>query len=801
MSARGEEAQGERQFGPYRLAQLLATGGMAEIHLAKTRGIEGFEKYVALKMIHPNFSSDEHFIQMLIDEAKISVQLQHVNIAHTFDLGRVGDTYYIAMEFVDGSDLFRILRRASEQDRYMPLETAVYIAKEVASGLDYAHRKRDAAGRSMGIVHRDVSPQNVLISHAGEVKIVDFGIAKATMRAKQTAVGVIKGKYYYMSPEQAWGDPLDHRTDIFSAGILLYEMLTGQMLYLEEDMTKLLEMVRRADIPPPSSKRREIPRELDRIVMRALAKKPDLRWQTAQDYATELERFLHAYAPDYTASRLATFVGEVMGPRAPAEPPPAARPPRAPAPPPPPTGAEGPRVTRGIERRSIVLSRSEFNDENSVIFNAAAGAMPGKPPRVSSSRDRLTTPHSLPPSARPLPQNRLTTPTGPAPAGRSSPPPTPRAADRATLPPVRPLAARLSAASARQPAGADPPTLDLGDDELVQLEPDAAEASRPGEGEGRAARPSGEDTADVREDPATHEPPADEDPTVIDVAGLAGRAREGTTRPMGAIQAEPPARPARSTPPAAPAARVSGPQPTLAAPETSGSSLPLVAPVEREEPEEPGRDGRSAARSVWPPRRPDAGLEDDGDDFFGLKIRGGLSRKQLLLGVFALAGVLGLGALGVAIFSPGQPRAFANVDVISIPPRARVLVDGEELGVTPLRLEQVATGRDFTLRVELPQHEPWERTERLTDTRHVKVVASLRPILGTLHVESTPVGAEVFVNNRSVGLTPLSRSDLSPFVDGTVEVRKQGYRPSRQPLEWKGGREVSLKLELAPGRD
>src|SRR6266568_3527876 len=263
----------DRQFGPYRLTQMIATGGMAEIHLAKTRGIEGFEKYVALKMIHPNFSSDDHFVQMLIDEAKISVQLQHTNIAHVFDLGKVGDTYYIAMEFVDGVDLFKILRKASEQDRYMPVETACYIAKEVCAGLDYAHHKRDPAGRSMGIVHRDVSPQNVIISHSGEVKLVDFGIAKATMRAKQTAVGVIKGKYYYMSPEQAWGDPIDHRSDIFSAGIVLYEMLTGQMLYLEEDMNKLLDMVRKAEIVPPSTKRPEVPRDLDRIVMRALAKK------------------------------------------------------------------------------------------------------------------------------------------------------------------------------------------------------------------------------------------------------------------------------------------------------------------------------------------------------------------------------------------------------------------------------------------------------------------------------------------------------------------------------------------------
>src|SRR5688572_27213455 len=200
MPARGpadDRSQGG-QFGPYRLVHQIATGGMAEIHLAKTRGIGGFEKYIALKMIHPNFSSDDHFIQMLIDEAKIAVQLQHVNIAQIFDLGRVSDTYYIAMEYVDGCDLYRLLRKASEQDVPMPVEVAVHVAKEVATGLDYAHRKRDAEGKALKIVHRDISPQNVLLSHAGEVKIVDFGIAKASSRARQTGVGVIKGKDYYM---------------------------------------------------------------------------------------------------------------------------------------------------------------------------------------------------------------------------------------------------------------------------------------------------------------------------------------------------------------------------------------------------------------------------------------------------------------------------------------------------------------------------------------------------------------------------------------------------------------------------
>jgi serine/threonine protein kinase len=350
---------GERQFGPYRLVQQIAVGGMAEIHLAKTHGIAGFEKYVVLKMIHPNFSQDHQFIQMLIDEAKITVQLQHVNIAQTFDLGKVGDTFYITMEYVDGADLYKLLRKTAELDRLFPIPVAAFIGKEVASGLDYAHRKRDHNGASLGIVHRDVSPQNILISYAGEVKLVDFGIAKATMRNRQTAAGVIKGKYYYMSPEQAWGEPLDHRTDIFSAGILLYETLTGQMLYLEEDLHKLLDMVRRAHIPPPSTLRKEIPAQLDTIVMRALAKRQEDRYQHAAELANDLERFLHSYAPVFTANKVAAWILEVLG--------------QAAAPTlmglsekPEPERDRG--ETRRLTREQLVQARSDFTDENSIIF-------------------------------------------------------------------------------------------------------------------------------------------------------------------------------------------------------------------------------------------------------------------------------------------------------------------------------------------------------------------------------------------------------------------------------------------------
>jgi serine/threonine protein kinase len=425
-------AVGERQFGPYRLIRQIAVGGMAEIHLAKTAGIAGFEKYVALKMIHPNFAEDDQFIQMLVDEAKIAVQLTHGNIAQTFDLGRVGDTYYITMEYVDGADLYKILRRASEQDLAMPLDVCAFIGKEISSALDHAHRKRDHQGKSLGIVHRDVSPQNVLVSYSGEVKLVDFGIAKATMKVRQTAVGVIKGKYYYMSPEQAWGDPIDHRSDIFSAGIVLYEMITGQMLYLEEDLHKLLEMARSAEIAPPSKLRRGVPPQLERIVMHALAKVPGERYQSAGDFATDLERFLHAYSPVFTAPKLSSLLRDVVGD---------------------PLQVPDDPDFENIEFRDGVMSthplddaevaraidRDSMRDENSVIFRmselekknraeASAGAAgppprPPSPPAPSSGRDRA--------HARPAPSS-------------GSPKLAPRVtrATDAVAPPARPVPAR-----------------------------------------------------------------------------------------------------------------------------------------------------------------------------------------------------------------------------------------------------------------------------------------------------------------------------------------------------------------------
>ncbi len=291
---------------------------MAEVYVAKTRGIGGFEKLVAIKLIHPRFSEDEHFVQMLVEEAKLSVLLTHANIGQTFDLGRIeGGPYFIVMEYIEGADAYKLQQRLAKEGGQLPLDIAAFIVAEVCQGLDYAHRKSDVRGAPLHIVHRDISPQNVLISFSGEVKIVDFGIAKAAMRGGETDVGVIKGKYYYMSPEQAWADPVDHRSDIFSTGVVLHELLTGEMLYQGSNLPELLDRVRKADIAPPSRRRPEVPPELDAIVMKALARHPSERYRSAHAFAQALTQFLHKTSPGFTPARLATlmsrlFAGELL---------------------------------------------------------------------------------------------------------------------------------------------------------------------------------------------------------------------------------------------------------------------------------------------------------------------------------------------------------------------------------------------------------------------------------------------------------------------------------------------------------
>ena len=299
------------QLGPYHLVRRLAVGGMAEVYLAKSTGVAGFEKLVALKVIHPNLATQPEFISMLVDEAKIAVQLSHPNIAQTFDLGRDGDTYYLAMEFIDGIDLFNLIRAASYAGMMMPFDACAFVGREVASALEHAHGKRDIQGELLGVVHRDIAPDNVLLSHDGAVKLVDFGIAKATVRATTTAAGTLKGKYTYMSPEQANGQPVDPTSDLYSTGVVLYEMLTGRPLYDELNPPLLLELIRQGAFVAPSRLRPDVPVALEKIVMRCLAPR-EFRYPDARELSHDLHRFLLDEAPTFVTGSLATLMREVL---------------------------------------------------------------------------------------------------------------------------------------------------------------------------------------------------------------------------------------------------------------------------------------------------------------------------------------------------------------------------------------------------------------------------------------------------------------------------------------------------------
>ncbi|HMF43612.1 MAG TPA: protein kinase [Polyangia bacterium] len=295
-------------FGKYYLLERINVGGMAEVFKAKTFGVEGFERLLAVKRILPNIAEDEEFITMFIDEAKIAVQLQHANIAQIFDLGKVDESFFIALEFVHGRDLRSIFDRMRNKGDSLPIAMACYVIMQVCEGLDYAHNKRDAQGRELNLVHRDISPQNVLIGYEGEVKLIDFGIAKAAGKASKTQAGILKGKFGYMSPEQVRGLPIDKRSDIFAVGIVLYELLTGERLFIGESDFSTLEKVRNVEIMPPSSYNKKIPQELERVVLKALARDPEDRYANAIDLHDDLQSFLYSVGEFFSRKDLAAWM-------------------------------------------------------------------------------------------------------------------------------------------------------------------------------------------------------------------------------------------------------------------------------------------------------------------------------------------------------------------------------------------------------------------------------------------------------------------------------------------------------------
>ncbi len=304
----GSGTQLPKVFGKYYLLEVINVGGMAEVLRAKMFGVEGFEKIVAIKKILPEIAEDNEFINMFIDEAKIAVQLSHPNIVQILELGKIDDSYFIAMENVFGKDLKTIRKRMKQLDILMSPEQSAYIVSQVCEGLDYAHHKTDEKMNPLNIIHRDISPQNIMISFEGNVKLIDFGIAKARDKSTKTQAGLLKGKFSYMSPEQVGGKEIDGRSDIFSLGIVLYEMLTGKRLFLGKSDVETLEKIRKADVPPPSVFNNQVTPELDQIVLKALAKAREDRFQTASEFSDALKTCLANMGKRFSRNEMMNFM-------------------------------------------------------------------------------------------------------------------------------------------------------------------------------------------------------------------------------------------------------------------------------------------------------------------------------------------------------------------------------------------------------------------------------------------------------------------------------------------------------------
>jgi len=280
------------RFGKYVLLNRIAVGGMAEIFLARQEGLEGFEKTICIKRIRPHLSSQPNFVRMFLNEAKLAAQLNHPNIVTIYDLGRINDSYFIAMEYISGRDMSRIIPKAEKAEIPFPMIYALKIASNCCEGLYYAHTKTDAYGNPLHVVHRDITPENVLVGFNGTVKIVDFGIAKASTQLEQTRAGEIKGKLSYMSPEQAMGQQLDHRSDIFSLGAVMYEWVTGYKLFTGENEMAILKSIIDGKIYPPSYFKEDVPEAVERILMKALEKDREARYQSAWEMQFDIDTYV-----------------------------------------------------------------------------------------------------------------------------------------------------------------------------------------------------------------------------------------------------------------------------------------------------------------------------------------------------------------------------------------------------------------------------------------------------------------------------------------------------------------------------
>ena len=294
-------------LGQYAIYERLGRGGMATVNRAEMRGLAGFRKPVALKRLHRHVAEDPKMVEMFVHEARLASHLHHPNIAQTYDLGKVDKTYFIAMEYVPGPTLTQILKQSAVAAGPVPVPIALSILAQICEALDYAHNLCDERGKPLGIIHRDVSPTNIIVSNTGVVKLIDFGIAKATT-SNQTKSGMVKGKFAYMAPEYVSGGQLDLRADLFGLGVIAHELLTGRRLFYARNDFDTIVKLRELAIQPPSRWNPDVPRDLDDIVLTALQRDPDLRWQSASAMRTAITNAMEAFGPRVTNQQVLEWV-------------------------------------------------------------------------------------------------------------------------------------------------------------------------------------------------------------------------------------------------------------------------------------------------------------------------------------------------------------------------------------------------------------------------------------------------------------------------------------------------------------
>jgi serine/threonine protein kinase len=301
----------------YRITERVAAGGMAEVFRGVAESMQGFKKNIAIKRILPALTKNKKFVAMFLDEARLSLVLQHANIVQVFDIAHTDDTYFIVMEYVDGVDLKALMEWRRKINRRIPIAHSLYLIMEICKGLSYAHELLNPeTGKPLGIVHRDISPPNVLISKQGEIKVVDFGLAKATSQIETTDPGVVKGKMSYLSPEAARGEEVDAAADIFAVGILLYEMLTGKRLFYGETDYQTVELVRNAKIPPIKPQNPQVEPELEDIVRKALAKRKEDRYTSPLDMQDALAQYSYSRGLKVISRDIAELVRQCLDDRA-----------------------------------------------------------------------------------------------------------------------------------------------------------------------------------------------------------------------------------------------------------------------------------------------------------------------------------------------------------------------------------------------------------------------------------------------------------------------------------------------------